>query len=139
MNKTIQQIAGTLTVGIATLALVSTTLAAEKKGKAEGKANPIKVAMQKYHKAPKGKDPACKKASSGTASKEEIKGMLAAYQAMAKAKPPQGDAASWQTKAAALVAATEALDKGDAGAVDKYKAAVNCKACHDAHRPAAKK
>ena len=38
--------------------------------------NPIKDAMQKYHKAPKGTDPTCKKAGAGQASKEEIKGML---------------------------------------------------------------
>ncbi|MBM3875433.1 MAG: hypothetical protein FJ386_01780 [Verrucomicrobia bacterium] len=102
--------------------------------------SPIKEAMQKYHKgATKDADPVCKKASNGAASKDEIKGMLAAYQAMAKAKPPQGDEKSWADKCAALVAAATALDKGEAGAVDKYKAAVNCKACHEVHRPAAKK
>lgn len=101
---------------------------------ADAKSNPIKDAMGKYHKAPKGTDPTCKKAGAGQASKEEIKGMLAAYTAMAAAKPPQGDDASWKAKTGALVAATTALDKGDAGAADKYKAAVNCKACHDVHK-----
>lgn len=101
---------------------------------ADAKSNPIKDAMQKYHKAPKGTDPVCKKAGAGQASKEEIKGMLAAYTAMAAAKPPQGDDASWKAKTSALIAAATALDKGDAGAADKYKAAVNCKACHEAHK-----
>ncbi|NBV22830.1 MAG: hypothetical protein EBS05_13055 [Proteobacteria bacterium] len=101
---------------------------------ADAKSNPIKDAMAKYHKAPKGTDPVCKKAGAGTASKEEIKGMLAAYTAMAAAKPPQGDDASWKAKTGALVAAATALDKGEAGAADKYKGAVNCKACHDVHK-----
>lgn len=106
---------------------------------ADAKISPIKEAMGKYHKAPKGTDPACKKAGAGQASKEEIKGMLAAYTAMAAAKPPQGDEAKWKKLCAALVSATAALDKGDAGAADKYKAAVNCKACHEEFKPAAKK
>lgn len=96
--------------------------------------NPIKEAMQKYHKAPKGTDPVCKKAGAGQASKDEIKGMLAAYKAMAAAKPPQGDDASWKTKVAALVKATEALDNGAADGPAQYKAASNCKACHEPHK-----
>ncbi len=106
---------------------------------ADAKSNPIKEAMAKYNKAPKGTDPVCKKASDGQASKEEIKGMLAAYTAMAGAKPAQGDEANWKKLTAALVDATAALDKGEAGAADKFKAAVNCKACHSEFKPAAKK
>lgn len=106
---------------------------------ADGKSNPIKDAMKKYNSAPKGTDPVCKKASSGTATKEEIKGMLEAYTAMAACKPPQGDEAKWKRLCAALVEATAALDKGEAGAADKYKAAVNCKACHEEFKPAKKK
>lgn len=106
---------------------------------ADAKSSPIKEAMKKYHSAPKGTDPVCKKAGAGQATKEEIKGMLAAYTAMAAAKPPQGDEAKWKQLSAALVEATAALDKGEAGAADKYKAAVNCKACHTDFKPAAKK
>ena len=105
---------------------------------ADAKSNPIKDAMQKYHKGPKGTDTAAKKAATGQASKEEIKGMLAAYQAMAAAKPPQGEEAAWKTKVAALVKATEALDKGEAGAAEKFAKASTCKACHDEFRPAKK-
>lgn len=101
--------------------------------------NPIKDAMQKYHKAPKGTEKTCEKASKGTASKEEVKGMLAAYQAMATAKPPQGDEAVWKTKVAALVKATQALDKGAADGPAQYKTASDCKSCHSEFRPAAKK
>lgn len=105
---------------------------------ADAKSSPIKEAMKKYNAAPKGTDPVCKKAGEGKASKEEIKGMLAAYTAMAAAKPPQGDAAKWKQLCDALVAATSALDKGEAGAADKFKAAVNCKACHTDFKPAKK-
>lgn len=101
--------------------------------------NPIKDAMQKYNKAPKGTDPVCKKAGAGTATKEEISGMLAAYKAMCAAKPPQGDQKKWVQLCTELVNATAALEKGEAGAAEKYKKAVNCKACHDEFKPAAKK
>jgi hypothetical protein len=106
---------------------------------ADAKVNPIKDAMAKYNKAPKGTDKICDKASKGTATKEEIKGMLAAYTAMAAAKPPQGDEAKWKKLCADLVNATAALDKGEAGAAQKFEAAVNCKACHSEFKPAAKK
>lgn len=101
--------------------------------------NPIKDAMQKYHKAPKGTDPACKKAGAGQASKEELTGMVAAYKAMCAAKPTQGDQKKWVQLCTELVNATAALEKGTAGAADQYKKAVNCKACHDEFKPAAKK
>jgi hypothetical protein len=106
---------------------------------ADAKSNPIKDAMGKYHKAPKGTDPTCKKAGAGQASKEELTGMVAAYKAMCAAKPPQGDQAKWVKLCTELVNATTALQKGEAGAADKYKAAVNCKACHDEFKPTAKK
>jgi len=100
--------------------------------------NPIKDAMQKYHKAPKGTDPACKKAGAGQASKAELTGMVAAYKAMCASKPPQGDQAKWVKLCTELANATAALEKGSAGAADQYKKAVNCKACHDEFRPAKK-
>lgn len=110
---------------------LNTSTAAEK-GKAP---SPIAQVMGKYHKAPKGQDPVCKKASTGTASKEEIAGMVKAYATLCAAKPPQGDAASWKEKTGALLKAAQDLQAGKSGAVDAYKAAVNCKACHSAHRP----
>ncbi|MFM8470165.1 MAG: hypothetical protein ACKODH_09380 [Limisphaerales bacterium] len=106
---------------------------------ADAKSNPIKDAMQKYHKAPKGTDPTCKKAGAGQASKEELTGMVAAYKAMCAAKPPQGDQKKWVELCTELCNATVALEKGEAGAADKFKKAVNCKACHDEFKPAAKK
>ncbi|MFA6546595.1 MAG: hypothetical protein WCS99_19420 [Limisphaerales bacterium] len=105
---------------------------------ADAKSSPIKDAMQKYHKAPKGTDPLCKKAGAGQASKEELAGMVAAYKAMCASKPPQGDQAKWVKLCSTLANATASLEKGEAGAADKYKAAVNCKGCHEEFKPAKK-
>jgi hypothetical protein len=97
--------------------------------------NVIKDAMKTYHKAPKGVDPVCKKATDGKASPEELTKLVECYAAMAAAKPPQGDEASWKDKTGKLLAAAQSLQKGEAGAVAKYKDAVNCKACHNVHKP----
>ena len=98
-------------------------------------ANPIKQVMKIYHKAPKGVDPVCKKASDGKASAAEIKNLVAAYKTLAAAKPPKGDEASWKEKTSALLSAAEAMQKGAPDGVARYKEAVNCKACHSVHKP----
>lgn len=95
----------------------------------------IKQGMKAYHKAPKGVDPTCKKALDGKATPEELKKLVECYAAIAKAKPPKGDEASWKEKTGKLLAAAQSLQKGEAGAAAKYKDAVNCKACHTAHKP----
>jgi len=101
----------------------------------EAKADAIQEVMKTYHKAPKGEDPICKKALDGKASAEEIKKLVAAYKTLATTKPPKGDEASWKDKTTKLVAAAEALEKGGADAKAKYKAALDCKACHSIHKP----
>ena len=102
---------------------------------ADGKENVIKEVMKKYHKAPKGVDPVCKKASDGKATPEEIKKLVAGYMVLTTAKPPKGDDASWKEKTSKLLAAAQSLEKGAPGAVAEYKEAVNCKACHNVHKP----
>lgn len=102
---------------------------------ADAKEDPIKQVMKLHHKAPKGTDPTCKKASDGQASADELKKLVEGYKAIAAAKPPKGDDASWKEKTSKLLAAAESLQKGDADGVAKYKAAVNCKACHSVHKP----
>lgn len=97
--------------------------------------NPIKDAMKAYHKAPKGVDPVCKKAADGKATPEELAKLIAGYKAMCAAKAPRGDEASWKQKCSTLLAAAEGLKKGTPEAAAKYKEAVNCKACHSAHKP----
>lgn len=102
---------------------------------ADAKDGPIKQVMKIYHKAPKGADPICKKASDGMASSTELKNLVAAYRTMAKAKPPKGDDASWKEKCDKLLAGAEALASGMPDGLAKYKEAVNCKACHSVHKP----
>jgi hypothetical protein len=54
---------------------------------------------------------------------------------MANARPPKGDDASWKDKCDKLLAGAEALASGAPDGLAKYKEAVNCKACHSAHKP----
>ena len=130
MKRTKVVVLGTALVSLlAGIALVQQAYAAE------AKADAVKEVMKTYHKAPKGEDPVCKKAVDGKATAEEIKKLVAAYKTLAAAKAPHGDAASWKDKTSKLLAAAEALQKGEADATTKYKAALNCKACHDLHKP----
>lgn len=85
--------------------------------------------------AHKGRESTAAKVRDGKGTKDEVATLLRFYQFMAKQKPPQGDDASWKEKTAALVAAAEKLKKGDVDGVETYKKAVNCKACHDVHKP----
>ncbi|MCA1962547.1 MAG: hypothetical protein LDL31_01220 [Prosthecobacter sp.] len=95
----------------------------------------IEQAMKKYHKAPQGTDPVCKKVSNGEATADQLSELLKAYEAMAAAKPPKGNQASWDEKNQALISAVKKIQGGDASGVSDYKKAVNCKACHSVHKP----
>lgn len=118
-------------LGIAcSVALFSTVTAAEGE-----KDNPTKAFMKKYHKAPKGVDPVCKRATMGTATPQELKELAAGYKAMTMAKPPRGDEAAWKAKTTKLASAAEAMVKGDPEGAARYKEALNCKACHSDHKP----
>jgi hypothetical protein len=81
--------------------------------------------VMKFHK-----DKLNEKFSNGTATKEEKEKLLEGYEALVKNKPPKGDEKDWKTKTEALVKAVKDEDK------DAYKKAVNCGACHGAHKPA---
>jgi hypothetical protein len=82
----------------------------------------------------KGNDSLLKKITDGKGTDEDHKKLLEAYEAMATMKPPKGDEASWKMKNEALIAAAKELVEKKAGAVDKLKAASNCKGCHSAHK-----
>ncbi len=49
--------------------------------------------------------------------------------------PPKGDLASWKEKTTALAKAGKQLAAGKPGALEAWKSAVNCKACHSVHKP----
>lgn len=86
-------------------------------------------------KAHKGDTSLVKKVQSGKANKAEIAQLHEYYKSMAEQAPPKGDTASWKAKTHALVQATELLAEGDPKGPAAFKTAVNCKACHELHRP----
>jgi cytochrome c553 len=92
----------------------------------------IKDVMKALHK---GDENIGKKVARGQGTAEDFSKLLDYYSALPANKPPRGEQASWDSKTAAMVKAARALKAGDAGAVESYKAATNCKACHTAHKP----
>ena len=124
----------TLSIAAGTAVVLAASVFVSTLNAAEG-SNPTKEFMKKFHKAPKGVDPVCKKATDGKASAAELSQLVAGYKAMCSAKPPKGDEASWKEKTGKLLEASMALQKGAADGAAKYKEAVNCKACHSAHKP----
>jgi hypothetical protein len=92
----------------------------------------IKTVMKQYHK---GDDALCKKVGT-TATDAELAALLKAYQGMTAATPPKGDKADWATKCQALIDAVKKVQAKDPAGAPAYKAAVNCKACHTAHKGA---
>jgi hypothetical protein len=124
-----------LTLAAGTAGLLASAAVIWQTQAADAKDGPIKQVMKIYHKAPKGVDPVCKKASDGKATPAELKNLVAAYRTMSKAKPPKGDDASWKEKCDKLLAGAEALASGAPDGVAKYKEAVSCKACHNVHKP----
>jgi YHS domain-containing protein len=83
----------------------------------------------------KGKESFLANILAGKGSDDDLKKLVSAYDVLAAQKPPTGDEASWKNLTAALsAAAKEAAAKKD-GALDKLKAASNCKACHELHKP----
>ncbi len=135
MKAVAQYIAGLTRITVLSVTVVAAWAAVISQSQGvDGKDEPIKQVMKTYHKAPKGIDPVCKKASDGKASSEEIKQLVVAYKTLVSAKPPKGEDASWKEKTSKLLAAAEAMQKGEPDGVTKYKEAVNCKACHSIHR-----
>ena len=119
------------------LALVATlTCGLAFKASAEPEKKKEDSAISKIMKAHfKGDTSDIKKAVKGELSKEEITKLATDLKAMIAEKPPIGEAASWKEKSEALFGAVEKLEKGEADAGTGVKAAANCKACHEAHKP----
>lgn len=92
----------------------------------------IESIMEKGHK---GKEAPVQTISAGKADEKLIKQFLTYYEFMGTQKPPLGDEAAWKKKTGAVVAALKDLEGHKAGAVDAFKAAINCKACHTDHKP----
>jgi hypothetical protein len=82
----------------------------------------------------KGKDSFLANILAGKGSDDDLKKLVSAYEVMAAQKPSKGDEASWKTLTAALLTAAKDAAAKKEGALDKLKAASNCKACHDVHK-----
>ncbi len=76
-----------------------------------------------------------KKVTGGEASRGEKETLLELYQALAKNEPPKGEDKSWKEKTTAIVKAAQAVYDGDPDAEETLAKAVNCRACHTAHKP----
>jgi len=84
--------------------------------------------------ANEGKDSLYERVVGGKGTPEEARKLAELYQALPGLKPPKGDAKSWKEKATALAAAAKEVAGKKPGAVEKLKAAANCKACHSLHK-----
>ena len=73
----------------------------------------------------------CKKLASGTASDDEKKQFLDLVIDLVENDTSKGDAGEWKMQAGAVALATAKLVVGREGALDAFKAATNCKACHE--------
>jgi len=102
---------------------------------ADDKKMTIKEVMEKAHK---GKESPVQTVIAGKADEKMLKEFLGYYKAMGDEKPPKGTEADWKKRTAALVDATQALIDKKPNAQAAFKTAVDCKACHTAHKPAKK-
>jgi cytochrome c556 len=91
----------------------------------------IKEVMKELHK---GDTAPFKKVAKGEGSKEDLAKFVEYYTDLTLQEPAKGDAKEWHAKTAKLLAATKALQAGKPGALDGFKEAANCKACHSAHK-----
>ena len=83
----------------------------------------------------KGKTSAAARVGKGEGTKDDFKLLAELTRDLPLNTPEMGDAKSWKTKATALAAAAKALADGKAGALEQWKEAANCKACHTDHKP----
>lgn len=86
--------------------------------------------------ANKGKDSLYAKVSEGKGTPEDATKLSDLYQLLPGMKVTKGDAKSWTEKATALAEAAKEVADKKPGALEKLKAAGNCKACHSVHKPA---
>jgi hypothetical protein len=74
------------------------------------------------------------KVKMGNATAADKETLLELYTDLGKHKPPVGDADNWKTLTDNLVSASQDLVDGKDGATDEFLKAVDCAACHQAHR-----
>jgi hypothetical protein len=72
----------------------------------------------------------------GKATPEEQQQLLKLYQELAERKPTGGDLGDWKKRTGEIVAATQAVIRGEKNAGERLEKARDCKACHVLHRTA---
>lgn len=92
----------------------------------------IKEVMKTLHK---GDDSIGKKVTKGQGTQADYDKMVEYYSALPLNDPPRGDKESWHAKTAALLKSAKDLQAGKPGALEAYKHAADCKACHTEHKP----
>lgn len=83
----------------------------------------------------KGKTSAAARVGKSEGTKDDFKLLAELTRDLPLNTPEMGDAKAWRSKAIALAAAAKALGDGKAGALEQWKEAANCKACHTDHKP----
>jgi len=83
----------------------------------------------------KGKTSAAARVGKGEGTKDDFKLLAELTRDLPLNTPEMGDAKAWKTKATALATAAKALADGKVGALEQWKEAANCKACHTDHKP----
>jgi hypothetical protein len=83
----------------------------------------------------KGKESLSARITGGQGSAADHKAMVDLTYQLTLNTPPKGDLKSWTEKTTALHAAAKGLAAGAPAALDTWKSAVNCKACHSVHKP----
>lgn len=89
----------------------------------------IKEVMTEAHK-----DGLLTKVRKGEGDKKDAERLLELYTALSKNTPPAGEKDSWKKFTDGIIAAAKDAVKGDAAALKNLKEAVNCMACHKAHK-----
>ncbi|MGY8671360.1 MAG: hypothetical protein ACKVHO_02090 [Verrucomicrobiia bacterium] len=117
-----------LLVGILLLAIPTESKAAMKGGNSA-----ISRIMKAAHE---GKNSLANKAKAGKASPAQVEALAKMYRSLYNQKPPKGSSRSWKLKTVAILRASETLKRKptDAKARAAYSKALNCTACHRAHR-----
>jgi hypothetical protein len=70
----------------------------------------------------------------GKATDAEKKQLLELYQELGQLKPGRGDLDEWKARTTEMVAAVEAVIKGEEKAGERLAKARDCKSCHDKFR-----
>lgn len=75
-----------------------------------------------------------RKASQGTATTEELERLLALLRTLPNGSPPRGGNVPFQRRVNRITVLSRNLAEGDARALPGFRAATDCKSCHESHR-----